>query len=75
MADACGAVETAPTAWAVLARYRKIKPYDPLPADLKGQTRPKIEYCGLACEGVRPDLDKNERAVKMLSSAQVRPPI
>jgi tetratricopeptide (TPR) repeat protein len=49
--------------------------YEDIVADLEGQARRMIEYCGLPWDEACLDFHKNERAVKTLSSAQVRQPL
>ncbi len=49
--------------------------YEDIVADLEGQARRMIDYCGLPWDEACLEFHKNERAVKTLSSAQVRQPI
>lgn len=49
--------------------------YEDVVADLEGQARRMIDYCGLDWDEACLDFHKNDRAVKTLSTAQVRQPI
>jgi len=49
--------------------------YEDIVSDLEGQARRMIDYCGLPWDEACLDFHKNERAVKTLSSAQVRQPL
>lgn len=44
-------------------------------ADVEGQARRMIDCCGLPWDGASPEFHKNVRAVKTLSSAQMRQPL
>lgn len=67
---------------AQVAFWRKAAPdsfievrYEDIVADLEGQARRMIDHCGLPWDEACLAFHKNERAVKTLSSAQVRQPL
>lgn len=49
--------------------------YEDVVADLEGQARRMVEWCGLPWDEACLDFHRNDRAVKTLSTAQVRQPI
>jgi hypothetical protein len=49
--------------------------YEDVVADLEGQTRRLLDYCGLPWEDACLDFHRNERPVNTASSEQVRQPI
>jgi hypothetical protein len=49
--------------------------YEDIIADLEGQARRMIDYCGLEWDEACLDFHQNDRKVKTLSSAQVRQPL
>ena len=66
----------------LMAHWHKIMPghildvdYEAVVADLPGQVRRIIDYCGLPFEQACVDFHLTERAVKTASSEQVRQPI
>jgi hypothetical protein len=65
-----------------VAHWRQVAPetfievrYEDIVADLEGQARRMIEYCGLPWDEACLNFHENERRVKTLSSAQVRQPL
>ena len=67
---------------AQIAHWRKVAPenfievwYEDIVADLEGQARRLIDYCGLPWDDACLRFHENERRVKTLSSAQVRQPL
>ncbi len=65
-----------------MAHWDKVLPgrvlrvrYEDVVADLEGQTRRLLDYCGLHFEDACLDFHRNERPVNTASSEQVRQPI
>jgi len=66
----------------IMAHWDKVLPgrvlrvrYEDVVADLEGQTRRLLDYCGLPFEDACLDFHRNERPVNTASSEQVRQPI
>ena len=65
----------------LMAHWRAVVPdmldidYEDVVADLEGQARRLVDFCGLDWDDACLDFDKTERIVRTASSAQVRRPI
>ncbi len=65
----------------LMAHWRAVVPdmleidYEDVVADLEGQARRLVDFCGLDWDDACLDFDKTERLVRTASSAQVRRPI